>query len=83
MTYIVVRFFKASALWADAFYKLKCPNVCVCVFVCLFTFEVPFNCLFAPLPEVRCPIFLEIQNPWGKELERSGLRFKHFSLEVV
>ena len=32
--------FKASALWADAFYKLKCPSVCVCV--CLFPFEVPF-----------------------------------------
>ena len=26
--------FKALALWADAFYKLKCPSVCV--FVCLF-----------------------------------------------
>ena len=25
--------FKASALWADAFYKLKCP--CVCLSVCL------------------------------------------------
>ena len=23
--------FKASALWADAFYKSKCPSVCVCV----------------------------------------------------
>ena len=29
--------FKASALWADAFYKSKCPYVClcVCVSVCL------------------------------------------------
>ena len=44
-------FFKASALWADAFYKSKCPSVCpcVCVSVCLFTFEVPFNGLFAPI----------------------------------
>ena len=25
--------FKASALWADAFYKLICPYVCVCVCV--------------------------------------------------
>ena len=27
--------FKASALWADAFYKSKCPYICgsVCVFV--------------------------------------------------
>ena len=46
--------FKSSALWADAFYKSKCPSVCpsVCPFVCLcvrlFTFEEPFKCLFAP-----------------------------------
>ena len=36
-----------------------------------------------PLPEVGCPIFLEIWNPWGKVMERSGLTFEHFSLEVV
>ena len=28
-----VDIFKASALWADAFYKSKCPYVCVCVCV--------------------------------------------------
>ena len=27
-----------------------------------------------PLPKVRCPLFLEICNPWGKVMERSGLR---------
>jgi hypothetical protein len=31
-----------------------------------------------PLPEVGCPIFLEIRNPWGKVMERSGLRYEHF-----
>ena len=31
-----------------------------------------------PLPEVRCPKFLEIRNPWGKVLERNGLKFKLF-----
>ena len=43
-------FFKALALWADAFYKSKCWSVCVFVrlCVCLFTFEVPFNGIFAP-----------------------------------
>ena len=42
-------FFKASALWAYAFYKSKCPSVCVavCVSVRLFTFEVLFKRLFA------------------------------------
>ena len=32
--------FKASALWADAFYKSKFPSVRLCVrlSVCLFTF---------------------------------------------
>ena len=35
--------FKASTLWANAFYKTICPYVCVC----LFTFEVLFKCLFA------------------------------------
>ena len=28
-----------------------------------------------PLHEVGCPIFLEIRNPWGKVMERSGLNF--------
>ena len=39
---LVDNVFKASALLAHAFYKSKCPYVClcVCVFVCVFTFEV-------------------------------------------
>ena len=41
-----------------------------------FTFEVSFNGLLPPLPEVGCPIFLEIRNPWGKVMERSGLTFE-------
>ena len=42
--------FKASALWADTLYKLKCPSVrlCICPSVRVFTFEVPFKHLFAP-----------------------------------
>ena len=123
----------------------------VCLYVCLFTFEIPFNSLFAPtsqsrmsniftdseslgksngkkwsriwtflfencqksrhkkkknspffslffdllrflvlltvflppLPEVEYPIFLEIRNPWGKVMERSGLRYEHFCLKIV
>ena len=45
------KFFKVSALWADAFYKSKCPSVCLSVR--LFTFEVPFNALFAPISRSR------------------------------
>ena len=60
-----------------------CVRVSVCLCVCVFTFEVPFKRLFAPLPEVGCQIFLKIRNPWGKVMERGGLRFEHFCLEVV
>ena len=33
---------------------------------------IEFEAYFAPLPEVGCPKFLKILNPWGKVLERSG-----------
>ena len=36
-----------------------------------------------PLPEVGCPIFLEIRNSWGKVMERSGLRYEHCCLKIV
>ena len=41
------------------------------------------NVFLPPLLKAGCPIFLEIQNPWGKVVERSGLRFENFRLEVV
>ena len=41
------------------------------------------NIFLTPLPKVGCPKFLEIRNPWGKVIERSGLRFEIFCLEVV
>ena len=75
---ILVWIFKASALWADAFYKSICPYVCVCSFL-----RYRLTVLLPPLPKVGCPIFLKIWNPWGKVMERSGVTFKHFSLEVV
>ena len=52
---LIFAIFKASALWADAFYKSKCPSVCpsVCPCVCLFTFEIPFKRLFAPTSRSR------------------------------
>ena len=77
--------FKASALWADAFYKSKRPSVCPCVCpsVCVFTFEVPFKRLFAPTSQSRMSNIFRIRIPWGKVVERNGLIFEHFCLKVV
>ena len=58
----------------------------VCVSVCLSVcspLRYRLTVFLPPLPEVGCPIFLEIRNPWGKVMERSGLTFEHFCLEVV
>ena len=49
----------------------------VCPFVCSL-FRYSLNVFLPPLHKVECQIFLEIRNPWGKVMERSGLRFKHF-----
>ena len=59
-----------------------CVCLSVCVSVCSFL-RYRLTVFLPPLPKVGCPIFLEIRNPWGKVMERSGLRFEHFSLEVV
>ena len=64
--------FKASALWADAFYKSKCPYVCV--FVCLFTFEVPFNGLFAPTSRSRMSNIFRDSESLGKS---NGKKWSH------
>ena len=71
------------ALWADAFYKSVCPSVCVsaCLCICLCVCSIlryRLNVFLPPFPEVGCPNFLEIQNSWGKVMERSGLTFKNF-----
>ena len=73
-------FFKASTFWADAFYKSKCPYVClsVCLSVCTLL-RYRLTVFLPPLPEVGCPIFLEIQNPWGKSRIRET---KHLSTDA-
>ena len=78
---IAVLFFKASTLWADAFYRLKCPSVCPSVG--LFTFEVPFKRLFAPTYQSRMSNNFRDSDSLEKSMKRSGLRFENFSLEVV
>ena len=58
-----------------------CVCVCVCVFVCLSVCSLlrySLTVFLPPLPEVGCLIFLEIRNPWGNVMERSGLIFEHF-----
>ena len=50
--------FKESALWADSFYKSKCPYVCVSV--CLFvrhTFSLRLTVFLPPFPKVQCQNF--------------------------
>ena len=37
------------------------------------------NIFLPPLPKVQCPIFLDFRNPWGKVIERGGLRFEFFA----
>ena len=69
--------FKASALWADAFYKSNvCLRVCLSVrlFVCSLL-RYRLNVFLTPLPKVGCLISLEIWNPRGQVMEKSGLRF--------
>ena len=77
--------FKASALWADAFYRLKCPPACPCVCssVRVFTFEVPFKRLFAPTYRSRMSNIFRDLELLGKSNGKSGLRLEHCCLEVV
>ena len=53
------------------------------LFSVFFGFRSILTVFLPPLPEVGCPIFLEIRNPWGKVMERSGLRYEHFCLKIV
>ena len=53
-----------------------CPCVCLSV---RHTFSLRLTVFLPPLPKVLCLNFLDIRNPWGKVMERSGLRFEHFA----
>ena len=56
--------------------------LCVCLSVCSLL-RYRLTVFLPPLSEVECPIFLQIRNPWGKVMERSGLRYEHFCLIIV
>ena len=53
-----------------------CPSVCSLL-------RYRLNAFLPPLPKVGCPKILDIRTPWGKEMERNGLRFENFCLEIV
>ena len=63
-------------------HRVAMSVVCVSVCVSLFMYYI-LRLILPPLPEVGCPKYLGIRNPWGKVLERSGLRIEHFCWEVV
>ena len=65
-------------------HKSICPSVCLSVCLCVCSLlGYRLNVFLPPLPEFGCLIFLEIWNPWGKVVKRSGVRFEHFGLKVV
>ena len=37
-------------------------------------YSLRLNVFLPPIPEVQCPNFLDIPNPWMKVMERNGLR---------
>ena len=68
--------FKASAL-RPMLSISRNVRMSVCVSV-RHTFSLCLTVFLPPLPKVQCLNFLDIRNPWGKVMERSGLRFEHF-----
>ena len=75
--------FKASALWAKAFYNSICPSVCppFCLSVCLSVCSLlryRLNVFFPHFLRSDVKFFLEIRNSWGNVMERSGPTFENF-----
>ena len=54
----------------------KSRNVHMCVCLSVHFWGTVERSFFPPLPEVSCPNFLEIRNPWGKVMKRSVLIFE-------
>ena len=73
--------FKASAL-RPMLSISRDVRVSVCLFV-RHTFSLRLTVFSPPLPEVQYLSFLDIRNPWGKVMERNGLRFEHFCSKMV
>ena len=75
------RFSSKFALKSILFSKLPCSSATMLSRFLQLWYRL--TVFLPPLPEVGCPIFLEILNPWGKVMERSGLTFEHFCLKMV
>ena len=75
---------KWSQIWTFLFENcLKSARKKSSFFLSLFSLlRYRLTVFLPPLPEVGCPIFLEIWSPWGKVMERSGLRYEHFCLKL-
>ena len=78
---------KWSQIWTFLFENcLKLPRkkkFFSSLFSVFFGFRSFLTVFLTPLPEVGCPISLEIRIPWGKVMERSGLRYEHLCLKIA
>ena len=75
---------KWSQIWTFLIENcLKSPRKKSLFFSLFSLLRYRLTVILPPLLKVGCPIFLEIRNPWGKVMERSGLRYEHFCLKIV
>ena len=79
LLYFISNIFKESALWADSFYKSKCPYVClsVCLFV-RYTFSLRFTVFLPPTSRSSMSKLFRFSESFGEIMERSGFRFENF-----
>ena len=86
LPYYLSHFIKNNPLFdVDLFcrtFDMESPScdVCLCPSCPPFMWYI-VRPILPQLTEVGYPKFLEIRNPWGKVLERSGLRIEHFCWE--
>ena len=73
---VQVRFQRIGPL--GQFFLLVVMSVCVSVrpYVCLLL-RYRLKVFLPPVPKVGCQTFLEIRNPLGQVIQRSGLRFEN------
>ena len=74
-------------IFAQKLSKIAAAIFCLFVYIYFYficsLLRYCLNISLSRIPEIGCPKFLELQNPWGKEMERSGLRCEHFCLKMI